>query len=237
MEALGDPIAPLDSHGRRNVGNDPSGNLDLLALASLARVVSQLTNGLAHETRNSLNALAIHLEVLSDKLREPGTEEIPAHLEKNLQAARTQIRRLDDTLRRFGEFTAGRTESRDLARLFANAQALCAYHLRRSGAELFFDLPEGVILEGDPALLSQLAVETLLFAAATGAVARARFVVTTAAGFAAIRVEVDSERGRAGVPEGLLALVARLGGSIVAATGPLQAWEMSLPLARGERSG
>ncbi|HEY0840026.1 MAG TPA: histidine kinase dimerization/phospho-acceptor domain-containing protein, partial [Vulgatibacter sp.] len=183
MEALGDPIAPPDSHERPRAAGDLVDHLDLLAQASLAGAVSQLTNGLAHETRNSLNALAIHLEVLADKLREPGSDQVPANLEKNLQAARAQIRRLDDTLRRFGEFAAGRTESRDLAALFSNAASLCAYHLRRSGAELIFDLPEGVMLEGDPALLSQLAVEVVLHAAAAGAGARTRFGATATSGF------------------------------------------------------
>lgn len=237
MEALGDPIAPPDSRERPHAAGGPVDHLDLLAQASLAGVVSQLTNGLAHETRNSLNALAIHLEVLADKLREPGSEQVPAHLDKNLQAARTQIRRLDDTLRRFGEFAAGRSESSDLAALLSNAGALCAYHLRRSGAELIFDLPERVLLRGDPALLSQLAVEVVLFASAAGAGARTRFGATAASGIAAIRMEIDSERGGCDASEGLQALVARLGGRIVTGSGSFPAWEMSLPLARGERSG
>jgi len=61
--------------------------------------------GLLHDARNPLNALAINLEVLTDKIRQ---SEAPATGEKNLKAMREQIRRVDSMLRRFGDFLAPR---------------------------------------------------------------------------------------------------------------------------------
>ncbi|HXN41127.1 MAG TPA: histidine kinase dimerization/phospho-acceptor domain-containing protein, partial [Myxococcaceae bacterium] len=64
-----------------------------------------LVLGLLHDARNPLNALAINLEVLTDKLRQ---SEAPATGEKNVKAMREQIRRIDSMLRRFGDFLAPR---------------------------------------------------------------------------------------------------------------------------------
>jgi len=234
IEALGDPNAAHDERRRSDSGPATAG-ADLLAQASLAGVVSQLTNGLAHETRNSLNALAIHLEVLADKLREPGTEKVPAHLEKNLQAARAQIRRLDDTVRRFGEFASGRTETRDLVRLFANAAELCAYHMRRTGTELVVDLPEDVVPQGDPAVLSQLAVEVVLLGARAMGGGRLRIEGRPDGDRLILRVAAGGDRGAP--PESIVALVGEVGGAVAACSGAQQGWELSLPLAKNGRSG
>lgn len=234
IEALGDPNAAQDERTRADSGWASAG-LDLLAQASFAGVVSQLTSGLAHETRNSLNALAIHLEVLADKLREPGTEKVPAHLEKNLQAARAQIRRLDDTVRRFGEFASGRTEARDPMTLFTNAAALCAYHMRRTGTELVIDLPEDVVPRGDPAVLSQLAVEVVLHGARATGGGRLRLEGGADGDRLVLLIAMGGDRGAP--PESIVALVGELGGAIAARSGAQQGWEMSLPLAKNGRSG
>ncbi|HWV39502.1 MAG TPA: hypothetical protein VN033_13615 [Vulgatibacter sp.] len=234
MEALGDPSASQDERRRPDAGRAAAGE-GLVAQASLAGIVSQLTGGLVHETRNSLNALAIHLEVLADKLREPGSGRVPSHLEKNLQAARTQIRRLDDTVRRFGEFAAGRTETRDPTRLFSNAGELCAYHLRRMGTDLVLDLPEGVVLRGEPAVLSQLAVEVVLRASSATGGGRVRIDGRSDGDRLVVRIALGD--APVAPSEGLVALVRELGGGIAARGGAKQVWELTLPLARYGRSG
>jgi len=73
-------------------------------------VVSTLMDSLLHDARNPLNALAINLEVLSEKLRGEGGL-VPASQEKNLRAMRDQIGRLDAILRQFGDFMAPRAGS------------------------------------------------------------------------------------------------------------------------------
>lgn len=71
-------------------------------LSETARV---LVLGLLHDARNPLNALAINLEVLTDKIRQ---SEAAATGEKNVKAMRKQIRRMDVMLRQFGDFLAPR---------------------------------------------------------------------------------------------------------------------------------
>ena len=65
--------------------------------------VPALMDSLLHDVRNPLNALAIHLEVLSEKLKgESG--QVPATQEKNLKAMREQIQRVDGLLKLFSDF-------------------------------------------------------------------------------------------------------------------------------------
>lgn len=69
--------------------------------------VATLMDSLMHDVRNPLNALAIHLEVLSEKLKAE-TGQVPASQEKNLKAMRDQIQRVDGILRLFSEFIVHR---------------------------------------------------------------------------------------------------------------------------------
>jgi len=125
----------------------------------------QLTNGLSHESRNSLNALAIHLEVLADKLRDP-TGAIPAHLDKNLQASKAQVRKLSEILERFSEFVAMRREGGDLAAAVENAKKLCSFQLRRADIAVHLDLPDGIRVDMDPPELQRMLVRAFLAVAA-----------------------------------------------------------------------
>ncbi|XXF75028.1 histidine kinase dimerization/phospho-acceptor domain-containing protein [Myxococcaceae bacterium GXIMD 01537] len=65
--------------------------------------VPALMDSLLHDVRNPLNALAINIEVLSEKLKAE-TGSVPASQEKNLRAMREQIRRVDGLLRQFSDF-------------------------------------------------------------------------------------------------------------------------------------
>lgn len=65
--------------------------------------VPSLMDSLLHDVRNPLNALSIHLEVLSEKLKGE-TGQVPPSQEKNLKAMRDQIQRVDGILRQFSEF-------------------------------------------------------------------------------------------------------------------------------------
>lgn len=60
----------------------------------------RLLDSMLHEARNPLNAIAIHLEILSEKLRKAG---IP-NIDSNLQAIRAQLSRVDDLFKKFGAF-------------------------------------------------------------------------------------------------------------------------------------
>lgn len=76
-------------------------------IAAAYEVSSRLMDSLLHDARNPLNALAINLEVLSEKLKDDEGQ-IPASQEKNLKAMREQIFRLDGILKQFAEVMAPR---------------------------------------------------------------------------------------------------------------------------------
>jgi len=70
--------------------------------------VPTLMDSLLHDVRNPLNALSIHLEVLSEKLK-ADTGQVPPSQDKNLKAMRDQIQRVDAIMRRFSEFIVSRS--------------------------------------------------------------------------------------------------------------------------------
>jgi phosphoglycerate-specific signal transduction histidine kinase len=96
-------------------------------------VVPTLMDSLLHDVRNPLNALSIHLEVLSEKLKAE-TGQVPASQEKNLRAMREQIQRMDGILRRFAEFIVwrgGKPGEADLSDTVARALEVLAHESRR----------------------------------------------------------------------------------------------------------
>lgn len=150
---------------RRRVGMDPTAEIR----AARFELLEGLSAGMVHEARNPLNAMAIHLEVLADKLRDEVLGEVPPHLQKNLQAARNQIRRLDQILRRYGDFASGQpSESQPaLSTLWDQAAGLCEYQVRRAGVRLEVELPGSCRPVGDATLLCQTLIEFLLFSLAS----------------------------------------------------------------------
>ena len=84
--------------------------MDPVVDAARYSAVPSLMDSLLHDVRNPLNALSIHLEVLTEKLKgEAG--QVPPSQEKNLRSMREQIQRVDGILRRFSEFIVSRPGS------------------------------------------------------------------------------------------------------------------------------
>ena len=91
---------PAAAAGPREAADDA---LDAARYAA----VPPLMESLLHDVRNPLNALAINLEVLTEKLKgEDG--EVPPGQAKNLRAMREQVTRVDGILRQFAEFLVHR---------------------------------------------------------------------------------------------------------------------------------
>jgi signal transduction histidine kinase len=78
-------------------------SLDLAVQEAVMEATPKLVDSLLHDARNPLNALAINLEVLTDKLRQSVAL---GNADKNLRAMREQIFRVDTILRRFADFLA-----------------------------------------------------------------------------------------------------------------------------------
>jgi signal transduction histidine kinase len=127
--------------------------------------VPTLMDSLLHDVRNPLNALSIHLEVLSEKLKAE-TGQVPPAQEKNLRAMREQIQRVDGILRRFSAFIVSRSETpgeTDLSETVTRALDVLGHESRKRRLRLQYSLAPGVRVRlEDAGDLGFLVVQALL---------------------------------------------------------------------------
>ncbi|WP_246357693.1 histidine kinase dimerization/phospho-acceptor domain-containing protein [Pyxidicoccus fallax] len=127
--------------------------------------VTTLMDSLMHDVRNPLNALAIHLEVLSEKLKAE-TGQVPPSQEKNLKAMREQIQRVDGILRQFAEFVVHRPAApgeTDLSEATTRALAVLAHESRKRRVQVQVAVEAGVRVKlADPSELGFFLTQALL---------------------------------------------------------------------------
>lgn len=127
---------------------------------------SRLMEGLAHDLRNPLNALGLHVEVLKEKLSRAAGGEIPEGPAKNLKALREQVTRLDVLLGQFGRFLSppGALQGgTPLGNLVRETAAVLGHSARRAQVGLDVDPAEGErIPTGEPSLLRFLVLRLVL---------------------------------------------------------------------------
>jgi len=118
-----------------------------------------------HDARNPLNAMAINLEVLHEKLKDETGAVDPA-LEKNLRAMREQVYRVDLTLRTFADFlinTPERLPDATLADVLPRAVEVLGHQARTGRVKLKLEMEPGVTVRlGDSAALRFLAYHSIL---------------------------------------------------------------------------
>lgn len=139
--------------------------MDPIVDAARYGAVPTLMDSLLHDVRNPLNALSIHLEVLSEKLKAE-TGQVPPTQEKNLRAMREQIQRVDGILRRFSAFIvsrSGKPGEADLSETVTRALDVLGHESRKRRLQLRYSLTPGVRVRlEDAGDLSFLVVQTLL---------------------------------------------------------------------------
>ena len=104
---------------------------DAQVQAALNGLALKLVDSLFHDARNPLNAIAIHLEVLTEKMR--GTEAAPK-AENNLRAIRDQVTRVDAVLKSFSEFLVSKKRGEATLRfsdLVGQSLEVLGYEFRR----------------------------------------------------------------------------------------------------------
>ena len=126
-------------------------------LAALGR----LTSGVAHEIKNPLNAMVIHVELLRQKLGREGPE-----ARSYLDVLEEEIRRLDGVIQGFLKFTRPeelQLEAIRVDEVLGEATRLLVGEVERNGirmeAEIETDLPE---VYGDRELLQQAVLNLLI---------------------------------------------------------------------------
>src|SRR3989442_12900015 len=123
--------------------------------ADRALLLERVAIGLAHEGKNPLHNMVLHLQLLSEKLAAP--ERVSGSpMEKHLTAMRDGIGRVDALLRSFGELASPRNLPTDLAAAARRAVQLFAYDARRATLQVSQQGPAALIVTSDRWYLGDL---------------------------------------------------------------------------------
>src|SRR5919204_5758286 len=113
-----------------------------------ALLLQRAAAALAHEGKNPLNNMVLHLQLLGDRLRdrEGGTS-----IERHLQAVRDGIGRVDALLKAFSDLASPEHLPPDVGACIARAQLLFASEARRGSVAVMPRGPASLPGQTDPA--------------------------------------------------------------------------------------
>jgi signal transduction histidine kinase len=112
---------------------------DEIELSRRLSAIGRLTSGVAHEVKNPINAIVVHLEVLRQKL-----QEIDPDTKRHMDVIGSEIQRLDRVVQTLVDFTRPvelRLGEVDLRKLLDDVALLAAPEAERHGVIIVRDLP------------------------------------------------------------------------------------------------
>jgi len=146
-ERIGTLITLRDADTRRQIQSQ-------LDVSARLAAISRLTGGVAHEIKNPLQAITVHLEVLKSKLADQYDEVGPA-----IETIAREIQRLDRVVKTFLDFTRPvdlRMRELELAPLTREVVKLVAPSAARQGVTIEFGAEPGdIYMHGDRDLVQQ----------------------------------------------------------------------------------
>ena len=178
-------LKPMPSPGANDA---PSASAGVVSAARYA-LVHRLMDSLLHDVRNPLNALAINIDVLTEKLKGPD-KTVPPNQEKNLKAMRDQVFRVDGILKVFAEYMTPKSVSQGEPPLFTERIVrvldVLGHEMRRNRVALRQQIDPSVRVRGnDHAALNFIALQSVL-----------RAIVRAQSG-GEVSVTLAAEKGRA----------------------------------------
>jgi len=123
--------------------------------ADRALLMERVAVGLAHEGKNPLHNMVLHLQLMSEKLSSPDRVQ-GSPIEKHISSLRDGIARVDALLRAFGEFATPRNLLPDLAAAARRAIQLFAYDARRATVQVEQQGPPALIVQSNSTYLGDL---------------------------------------------------------------------------------
>lgn len=133
----------------------------LVSYSAKLTALGMLTSGVAHEVKNPLNAMAIHLELLKEKL-----DSSPEEVQQSLDVIGSEIRRLDRVVQRFLRFIRPQELSvklLDLNALLRDVASLLEAEWKDGGIKFTFQFdPNLPLVPADEELLRQTFMNILL---------------------------------------------------------------------------
>ncbi len=127
-----------------------------LGLADRLQAISRLTRGVAHEIKNPLNAIRLHLEILRNRLEEPGPE---------VDVISREISRLDRVVKTFLDFNRPvepQLRKLDLNEIVEELVRLVGPQTKERKVELRLELGQAPMIQGDPDLLKQAVLNVIM---------------------------------------------------------------------------
>lgn len=133
----------------------------LVSYSAKVTALGRLTSGVAHEVKNPLNAMTIHLELLKEKLNSS-----PEEVQQSLDVIGSEIRRLDRVVQRFLRFIRPEELSvklLDLNALLRDVAALLEAQWKDVGIDFVFQFdPDLPLIPADEELLRQAFLNIVL---------------------------------------------------------------------------
>jgi PAS domain S-box-containing protein len=123
----------------------------------------RLTRGVAHEVKNPINAIVLHLQLLQNKLREDDPD-----TRRHMDVIGSEIHRLDRVVQILVDFTRPldlRLEEMDLRKILDSVSTLAAPDAARLGVRIALELPDGgdaLMVRVDADLMKQAILNLVL---------------------------------------------------------------------------
>jgi signal transduction histidine kinase len=152
-ESIGTLVTIQDTETRRQLSSQ-------LDVSTRLAAISRLTGGVAHEIKNPLNAMALHLEILRSKLPES------TGVEGELEVIGGEIARLDRVVKTFLDFTRPvelSMDEVDLLELCAEISTLVAPDARGNNVLVDWKVEiDRAVVRGDRDLLKQAILNVVM---------------------------------------------------------------------------
>jgi signal transduction histidine kinase len=137
----------------------PAGGLAARALeyAMHSLALARIAGGVAHEVRNPLNAMALQIALLTDKIGNAG-EPLATSCANNLASLKNQIGRVNDVVRRFADVSDPASGTAfDAGALASDVASLFAHESRRRRVALACEATPGTVLAmGEPGRVARV---------------------------------------------------------------------------------
>ncbi|MFZ3213196.1 MAG: ATP-binding protein [Terriglobales bacterium] len=134
---------------------------DEIELSRRLAAIGRLTSGVAHEVKNPINAIVVHLEVLRQKL-----QQLDPDTRRHIDVIGSEIQRLDRVVQTLVDFTRPvelRLADIDLRRLVDEVVVLAQPDAERHGVSIVRDFPrESLTVKVDADLVKQAVLNIVL---------------------------------------------------------------------------
>ncbi len=153
-ERIGAMLTMRDAESVRRIENE-------IELSRRLAAIGRLTSGVAHEVKNPINAIVVHLELLREKMRE-----VDPDTRRHMDIIGSEIHRLDrvvETLVDFSRPVDLRLSSFDLRRVVDEVGMLASPEAARLGVKVETHLgPEALPVKADNDLVKQALLNVVL---------------------------------------------------------------------------